>query len=82
MQVFQKTFIANVTTQVVERHIVRGIETIFSPIFVSRLVDADVEGIASEPASAKRHRAFLEDRISKLNEGREILRNVMTRTVF
>jgi hypothetical protein len=78
-QVLQKTFIANVTTQVVERHIVRGLEEIFSPVVVNGLSDPDVEGIASEPASAKRQRAFLEDRIAKLKEGHEILRSVRLR---
>ena len=82
MQVFQKIFIANITIQVIERHIVRGLEKIFSPVVVNGLSDADVEGIASEPASAKRQRAFLDDRISKLKEGRDILRSVMTRTVL
>ncbi len=73
IQVSQKTFIANITTQVVERHIVRGLEKIFSPISVNRLSDAEVEAIASEPTSAKRQREFLEDRIRKLDKGRTIL---------
>ncbi|KAL9621158.1 MAG: hypothetical protein Q9160_004409 [Pyrenula sp. 1 TL-2023] len=76
-KVNQKTFIANVTTQVVERHIVRGLEEIFSPIFVSRLSDADCEAIAAEPATTQRQRAFLEDRIAKLEDGHKVLRRIM-----
>jgi len=68
-QVSQKTFVANVTTQVVERHIVKGLETIFSPVVVNAMSDAEVEEIAMEPVSAKRQRDFLEDRIKKLNIG-------------
>ena len=77
MQVSQKTFVANVTTQVVERHIIRGLEKIFSPVTVNGLKDPEVEAIASEPAIAKRQRLFLEDRIAKLKDGQSIFRSVM-----
>ncbi|KAI9844695.1 MAG: hypothetical protein M1837_005437 [Sclerophora amabilis] len=73
----QKTFIDNVTTQVVERHIVRGLEKIFSPVVVNSMSDAEIETIASEPPSAKRQRNFLHDRIRKLQDGQSILRNVL-----
>jgi hypothetical protein len=75
--VSQKTFIANITTQVIERHIVRGLENIFSPVVVNSLSDTEVETIASEPLSAKRQREFLEERIKKLRDGHEIFRGVM-----
>ncbi|KAF1979861.1 hypothetical protein BU23DRAFT_637299 [Bimuria novae-zelandiae CBS 107.79] len=81
-KVSQKTFVANITTQVVERHIVRGLEDIFSPIFVSKLSDADAQEIASEPASCKRQRDFLQDRIKKLKSGHAILRRVMKTMVL
>ncbi|KAF1971349.1 dynamin family protein-like protein [Bimuria novae-zelandiae CBS 107.79] len=81
-KVSQKTFIANITTQVVERHIVRGLEDIFSPIFVSKLSDADAQAIASEPASCKRQRDFFQDRIEKLKSGHTILRRVMKTMVL
>jgi hypothetical protein len=71
-----------VTTQVIERHIVRGLETIFCPISVNRLSGAEMEGIASEPVSAKRQRAYLEDRIKKLKDGHMILRGVMGSGMF
>ncbi|CAD6590745.1 MAG: hypothetical protein ASARMPREDX12_004714 [Alectoria sarmentosa] len=76
-KVSQKTFVANVTTQVVERHMIRGLEKIFSPVVVNGLTDSEVEAIASEPASAKRQRQFLEDRIAKLKDGQSIFRSVM-----
>ncbi|CZS87940.1 related to interferon-induced GTP-binding protein Mx [Rhynchosporium graminicola] len=76
-KVTQKTFVANITTQVIERHIVRGLEKIFSPVVVNAMLDAEVEAIASEPLSAKRQRNFLTDRIKKLEDGHEIFRGVM-----
>ena len=76
-QVSQKVFVANITTQVVERHLIRGLETIFSPIVVHKLSDPEVERIASEPAAARRHRDFLMDRIQKLRDGQEIFKGVM-----
>ena len=77
IQVSQKTFVANVTTQVVERHMIRGLEKIFSPVIVNSLTNDEVEAIAAEPASAKRQRQFLEDRIAKLKDGQSIFRSVM-----
>lgn len=56
---------------------IRGLEKIFSPVVVNILTDSEVEAIASEPASAKRQRQFLEDRIAKLKEGQSIFRIVM-----
>lgn len=68
------------TTQVVERHLIRGLEKIFSPVAVKNLSDAETEVIASEPASAQRKRRFLEDRIQKLKQGHDVLRDVMRGT--
>lgn len=77
LQVQLKTFIANVTTQVIERHIVRGLELIFSPMVVADMSDEELRGLASEPASVIRQRRFLKDRIAKLESGRKVLRKVM-----
>lgn len=67
---------ANITTQVIERHVIRGLEGIFSPVVVNSLSNAEVEAIASEPASTSRQRGFLEERIAKLEAGYEILRGI------
>ncbi|ESZ97970.1 putative dynamin GTPase [Sclerotinia borealis F-4128] len=77
-KVSQKTFIAIITTQVIERHIIRNLENIFSPVVVNSLSDGEVEAIASEPTSTRTQREFLEDRISKLEDGYEIFRGVMS----
>lgn len=67
--------------QVIERHIVRGLEDIFSPLTVSKWSDAEASGIAAEPASDIRQREFLQDRLAKLRAGHDILRRVMKSTV-
>ena len=56
---------------------IRDIHKIFDPVTVSKLADSEVEAIASEPASAKRQRRFLEDRVAKLKDGQSIFRSVM-----
>lgn len=76
-KVQQKTFVANIVTQVIERHIVRGLHGIFSPMVVVTMPDNKVQGIASEPSATKRQRVFLTDRIRKLEEGQEIFRGVL-----
>jgi hypothetical protein len=76
----QKTFIANITTQVIERHILQGLETIFSPVVVAAMTDSELEAIASEPDVTKRQRAFLQDRIRILEEGQEIFQNMLVGT--
>jgi hypothetical protein len=70
-----------VTTQVIERHIVRGLEKIFSPVVVNAMADKEAEAIASEPVAARRKREHLEDRISKLQAGKDIFKGVMSGTV-
>ena len=72
-----KVFVANVTTQVVERRMIRGLEEIFSPVVVNGLSDSDVEKIASEPPALKRQRQFLKDRIEKLENGQKIFKGIM-----
>ncbi|KAF2813496.1 uncharacterized protein BDZ99DRAFT_517749 [Mytilinidion resinicola] len=79
-KVHQKTFVANVTTQVVERHIVRGLEDIFSPRMIAKMPDHEVVTIACEPVETKNYRAMLEENVKKLDEGRELLREIVRTT--
>ncbi|KAI1115638.1 interferon-induced GTP-binding protein Mx [Nemania sp. NC0429] len=76
-KVQQKTFLANVTAQVIERHVVRGLDEILSPLKVFSLAQDKIEAIVSEPSATARQRLFLADRVKKLEEGREIFRGVM-----
>ncbi|KAK1811658.1 hypothetical protein LTR12_013959 [Friedmanniomyces endolithicus] len=75
----RKTFVANVTAQVIERHMVHGLDKIFSPLDVNNLSDEDILKVASEPASVRRKRDFLTDRQQKLRSGKEIFRDIMGR---
>lgn len=47
------TFIANIITQVIERHIVHDLEKIFSPVTVNNLSEAESQAIASDPSFSK-----------------------------
>ena len=77
MQVESKNFVANITKQVIERHLIRDLEGIFSPVKVAALPDIEVERLVTEPDASKRQRAFLEDRLKKLKDGQGVLRAVV-----
>lgn len=81
LQVYQKLFIANVTVQVIERHIVQDLELIFCPLTVAKLSDTDAVSLASESSAMERQRAFLVGRIGKLEQGRAILGEVMSSNI-
>ncbi|KAK1657773.1 P-loop containing nucleoside triphosphate hydrolase protein [Colletotrichum godetiae] len=53
-----KTFVANVTTQVIERHMIRGLDRIFSPLVIISMADDKLEAIASERPESRRQRVF------------------------
>lgn len=75
----QKTFIANMATQVIERHIVRGLHEIFSPMVAINMSETKVQSIVSEPSATKRLRKFWTDRVKKLEEGQEIFHDALNR---
>jgi hypothetical protein len=56
---------------------VRDLEKIFSSIVINGLSDTDTQAIASESLSEKRQRNLFEDKIRKLKDERNILRDVM-----
>ncbi|KAH8587970.1 P-loop containing nucleoside triphosphate hydrolase protein [Bisporella sp. PMI_857] len=74
-----KTFIDNITIQVIERHIVHGLEEVFSPFTVTALDDAEVFDLASEPSITIRQREHLERRRSMLEKGRVVFRSILRR---
>lgn len=69
---------ANVTVQVIERHLLANLNEIFSPMVVLSMPDDKVQIIVSERESTKRQRIFLTDRIKKLEEGQNIFRSVLS----
>jgi hypothetical protein len=54
-----------------------GLEDIFSPEVISKMTDEEILKMIKEPATTGRKREVLEDRISKLEEGQRILRNMI-----
>ena len=68
---------ANVTTQVVERHMIRSLDKIFSLIDVNRMSDEDVLKIASELPSTRRIRDCLADRLEKLLYSKDVFRDII-----
>jgi hypothetical protein len=79
-QVVQQTFITNITTQVIERHIVKSFKRIFSLVVVNGLTNSKAGAIAIELAAARRQRKFLKERVAKLGDGHAILKEVMRST--
>ncbi|PSR77520.1 interferon-induced GTP-binding protein Mx [Coniella lustricola] len=77
-KVQRKVFVANVTTQVVERRMIRGLDIIFSPMVAVEMPDAKLEALVAEPPATKRERTFREDRIRKLKEGQRIFRGALS----
>jgi len=56
--------------QVIEGHMVRGLEDIFAPVVVQSLEDAKAERWASGSASVKCQRAHLEGQVESCKRGR------------
>ncbi|KAI0185594.1 interferon-induced GTP-binding protein Mx [Xylaria flabelliformis] len=81
-KVQEKVFLANVTTQVVERHIMKGLDDIFSPLEVAKLSDDTIKAIVAESEFITRQRDALTDKIRKLEEGREIFRGAMSESTL
>ena len=70
------------TTQVIERHIVRGLQDVFSPLSVYRMSDAETLSIASEPKNAQAQRQELQEKVKKLQDGNDILQELMGNAAF
>lgn len=71
-KVARKTFIDNVCVQVVDRHVMRGLEEVFSPLEVSRWDDETVSKASAESQRIMEERKRLESRKEKLKAGKEV----------
>lgn len=76
MQEKEKTFVANVTSQVIERHMVRDLDKILSPVAMAELTDEEVLELTAEPQSVKQQRERLQDKQTKLKKGQAGFRKV------
>jgi hypothetical protein len=61
LQVALKTFVDNVSKQVVERHLLRPLPNLFSPETVAAYTDEDLSRVAAESEQAKVKRGYLLD---------------------
>ncbi|TAQ91221.1 hypothetical protein B7494_g444 [Chlorociboria aeruginascens] len=75
-----KTFVDNIAAQVVERHIVDGLEDVFSPKIVVSLDEADLLGLAGEAISTTVCRRRLEEKKIMIEKGRTAFRSVLRDT--
>lgn len=64
-------------TQVIERHMLRGLEDIFSPLVAIDMPDLKLQSIVSEPSATKKLRVFLTESVHKLEDGQQIFRDVL-----
>ncbi|KAM0813129.1 putative GED domain-containing protein [Seiridium cardinale] len=74
-KVQREVFVVNVTTQVIERHIMRGLETILSPTVVDQMY-LEISDIVSEPEIIQKVKLFVLNRINKLEDGYNILDDI------
>ncbi|KAI9768061.1 MAG: hypothetical protein M1840_005095 [Geoglossum simile] len=75
-----KLFTDNITAQVIERHLIEGLEEVFSPMVVARWdSDNEILGVASEPTGVSRQREFLERRMKMLEQGKVVFGSVLRR---
>ncbi|KAE8356356.1 P-loop containing nucleoside triphosphate hydrolase protein [Aspergillus coremiiformis] len=75
-KVARKRFVDNICIQAADYYLVTGPETpmkLFSPSFVNRLSEAELDEIAGEDASVQRRRSNLRKEIRELEEGRKNL---------
>ena len=75
-KVVRKRFVDNVCKQAADNFLVSGTDTpltVFSPSFVSKLSDDQLDVIAGEDTSTRRRRAHLKADIQLLEKGRRVL---------
>lgn len=69
-----KTFVDNVCRQVIERHLLSDLASIFSPIDVAGYTDEDLERMAGETPEVVERRKGLQEQLQTLQAGLKDLR--------
>ena len=69
-----KTFVDNVCRQVIERHLLRGLPTIFTPQDVAGFTDEELSRVAGERFDVVAKRKHLSDQLAMLKQGLNDLR--------
>ena len=71
-QLTAKTFISNVITQVVERHMLQGLVSVFSWVNISRMDEAFFEAITEEDKATRERRRTLEAKKTAIDEAADL----------
>jgi hypothetical protein len=69
-----KSFVDNICKQVVERHLLRNLPSIFSPRTVAMYTDEELESIAGEKSDTVSTRKQLQEQLNNLKMWLEELR--------
>ncbi|KAI9096888.1 P-loop containing nucleoside triphosphate hydrolase protein [Phlyctochytrium arcticum] len=69
-----KKFIDNMATDVIERHLLEGLEDIFSPVAVNEMTDDQIKRIAEESESTSSIREYTQNKRDGLQKGLDICR--------
>ena len=67
-----RIFIRNVITQVVERHLILGMLTLFNPLEILKMDDAAVEAVAAENKETRERRAVLKQQKKAIEEAKSL----------
>jgi hypothetical protein len=74
LQVARKTFIDNIEKQVIRRHLINGLENIFSPAVVAGWNEEEIAMAAAEPKATTTKRNDLALRLDRLQKGIEVFK--------
>lgn len=74
-----KIFIMNVITQVVERHLLQGLDSVFNSVKVWRMKNEHVEAIAAENKATRDKRLTLKTKKKAIEEARDLCANLAMR---
>ncbi|KAE8448873.1 hypothetical protein EG329_008875 [Mollisiaceae sp. DMI_Dod_QoI] len=74
-----KIFIMNVITQVVERHLLQGLDQVFNSVKVWRMKNEHVEAIAAENKETRDKRLTLKAKKKAIEEARDLCANLAMR---
>lgn len=69
----------NIITQVVERHLLQGLDTVFNPVKIWKMKNEHVEAIAAENKETRDRRLTLKAKKKAIEEARDLCANLAMR---
>ena len=76
-EIKRDAFIDDILSQVIDMHMVRGLDEVVSPVWVASLSDDQIQSLAGEPEEVQRVRQFHQDRLEKQKRAQRILKEVL-----